>query len=373
MAGAVTKNGKRLRVFAHYVLGRLIFLFFVCHPGTLATCDGQAYLLNRYPNRDLVTTEGQLEDHRRHYTPRDPADFTMKTGVPEEVLNGNADNWTPNSAPSLEERFHSTVKAWLRRGMSSAKHAEASAAAAVDPPLPGLAFVPSLRARGVMDVQSARANDLQKLRWVSLAQAGSARSAASRLPAHARRGGCGHRHLRSSPGDTQMLLGFRSRGFHLRRGIFGASRGEGAASVEGANTADGASGARDMQLEMMDPLEVEAAVAAAVAAGTLEDPELVMAATRGDGLLSSLLGGAADAYDSALSFVGCALVTSPLGKRYLNAYDGHNTVSASTIRRSGGPAGMNGSNYDLVGFSNIDPFEASGRHGGGASSRLLRH
>lgn len=51
---------KHPRVFAHYVLGRLVALFFFCHPGTLATCDGQAYLLNRYPNRDLVTTEGQL-------------------------------------------------------------------------------------------------------------------------------------------------------------------------------------------------------------------------------------------------------------------------------------------------------------------------
>lgn len=54
------QGGDRLRIFAHYVLGRLIFLFFVCHPGTLATCDGQAYLRNRYPNRDLITTEGQM-------------------------------------------------------------------------------------------------------------------------------------------------------------------------------------------------------------------------------------------------------------------------------------------------------------------------
>lgn len=56
------RQGERpKRVFAHYVLGRLAFLFFLCHPGTLATfSDGQAYLLNRYPNRDLVTLECQL-------------------------------------------------------------------------------------------------------------------------------------------------------------------------------------------------------------------------------------------------------------------------------------------------------------------------
>lgn len=58
---ALSQAAKNSRVFAHYVLGRLAFLFFMCHPGTLATfSDGQAYLLNRYPNRDLVTTEGQL-------------------------------------------------------------------------------------------------------------------------------------------------------------------------------------------------------------------------------------------------------------------------------------------------------------------------
>lgn len=39
----------------------------MCHPGTLATfSDGQAYLLNRYPNRDLVAMEGQLVRHIRY-------------------------------------------------------------------------------------------------------------------------------------------------------------------------------------------------------------------------------------------------------------------------------------------------------------------
>ena len=48
------------RVFIHYVLGKMLLLFFLCHPGTLATCDGQAYLRNRYANRDLVTTESEM-------------------------------------------------------------------------------------------------------------------------------------------------------------------------------------------------------------------------------------------------------------------------------------------------------------------------
>lgn len=47
-------------MFVHYVLGKMALLFFLCHPGTLATCDGQAYLRNRYANRDLVTTESEL-------------------------------------------------------------------------------------------------------------------------------------------------------------------------------------------------------------------------------------------------------------------------------------------------------------------------
>lgn len=51
---------KPQRVFIHYVLGKMILLFFLCHPGTLATCDGQAYLRNRYANRDVVTTESEL-------------------------------------------------------------------------------------------------------------------------------------------------------------------------------------------------------------------------------------------------------------------------------------------------------------------------
>ncbi|CAN0605629.1 unnamed protein product [Ectocarpus sp. 12 AP-2014] len=38
----------------------MLMLFFLCHPGTLATCDGQAYLRNRYANRDLVKTETEL-------------------------------------------------------------------------------------------------------------------------------------------------------------------------------------------------------------------------------------------------------------------------------------------------------------------------
>lgn len=301
------------------------------------------------------------EDHRRHFTPRDPADFAMKTGVPEEVLNGNADSWTPDWALSLEERFHSTVKAWLR-GPARAKEAKASAAEAVPA---CLAFVPTVKARGAMDINTARANDLQKQRWMSLDEIGSApRVAASRVSARARRAGCGHRHGRGSTGDTQMLLGFRSRGFPLRRGIFGASgNAGGGASVDSASTA----GADDVDVQMAGMvLEVEPVV---VAARILEDP--VMPPNAPDGLLSSLLGGAADAYDSAVSFVGCALVTSPLGKRYLNAYDGQNTVPASAIRRGDGAPNMGGGAYDLVGFSNIDPFEASGRYGGGASNRLL--
>lgn len=54
------------RVFIHYVLGKMLLLFFLCHPGTLATCDGQAYLRNRYANRDLVKTEAELVSYLSH-------------------------------------------------------------------------------------------------------------------------------------------------------------------------------------------------------------------------------------------------------------------------------------------------------------------
>lgn len=55
------------RVFIHYVLGKMLLLFFLCHPGTLATCDGQAYLRNRYANRDLVKTESELVSYKPTY------------------------------------------------------------------------------------------------------------------------------------------------------------------------------------------------------------------------------------------------------------------------------------------------------------------
>lgn len=282
----------------------------------------------------------------------------MKTGVPEDVLNGNADNWMPDWAPSLEERFQSTVKAWLR-GPSHAKQATKSAEESLPP---GLAFVPTPTARGAMDIRSARANDQQKQRWMSLSELGSKPRVAARSRVHARRGGSGGQPHRNCPGNAQMLLGFRSRGFPLRRGIFRSSSGQ-TTGVDNANSAV----ADDVDVPVA-ATDMETVLAAA---RPLEDPQLIT--TLHDGLFSSLLGGAADAYDSALSFVGCALVTSPLGKRYLNAYDGHNTVPASAIRRSGGAPDMTGSAYDLVGFSNIDPLEASGRRGGGDSSKLLGH
>jgi len=54
----------RQRIFAHYVLGRLAFLFFICHPGTLATFgESKVYLENRYPNRLLDTSSfGKILD-----------------------------------------------------------------------------------------------------------------------------------------------------------------------------------------------------------------------------------------------------------------------------------------------------------------------
>ena len=317
------------------------------------------------PPHPPCCTSSRQQDHRRHFTPRDPEDFAMRTGVPEDVLNGDAHNWTPEWALSLEERFQRTVKAWLR-GPAREKQWANTAAAEVVPA--GLAFVPTVKACAAKDVQNARANDLQKRRWMSLAELGERSCLAYHPSARAwRGGGCGRRCLRSGYGDpNQMLLGLGKRGFPFRRSVFSApgptSGGNSSGCENGGDQdqfQDGGS-AYDVGAQTVETLEV--------ISRSLEDPE-----PRRDppeGLLSSLLGGAAEAYDSAVSFVGYALVTSPLGKRYLNAYDNQTTVPTSASNPNGGSGG-NG--YDLVGISNIDPFEASGRKGKRSSNRLLRH
>ncbi|CAN0034789.1 unnamed protein product [Ectocarpus fasciculatus] len=386
----------------------MLMLFFLCHPGTLATCDGQAYLRNRYANRDLVKTESELEDHRRHYKRRDVSEFAMRVGVPEEILQSKAgvdDNYAPDWAPSLEQRFHSTVKAWLRKGSPTADQGQpastattaatntvnagtalagtATATAAADAAVTiaavrvatrGMAFVPAPHTRGRAMGVNRRATTSGALaarqRWVSpLSEVGSNPRRCSECS------GC--RRLRSarrgSASEPQMLLSrFRGRGFPLRRGIFGgAGEADGGSSSKESNSGAGGAGEDYVQ----DEIREQAAAPTYTSAETLEGPERPLTGNGDSGsgsggsrssVLSTFLGGAADAYDSALDFVGCALVTSPLGKRYLSgASDGYNTVS--TIRRTGGgPADMNsGSAYDLVGFSNIDPFEASGRGSGG--------
>lgn len=329
------------------------------------------------------------QDQRRHVTPRSPDDFAMRTGVPDEFLHGDGgdNNYTPDWAPSLEERFQNTVKAWLRRGPALAKEAAAAAATTASTTIPsGMAFVPSPIARGTMDIRSARANDRQIKRWTSLSEFSGSNPRSSRPPAFARRAGHG-----SCP---SMLLGLRSRGFPTPRRRFfsgAASSGSSAGQTSKTNGVVNVNGdapssdaiAVDVTImagtenTMIDVGDVGVSVqfanaaneaAAATLAGSLEAPA---EPANPHALFTSLLGGAADVYDSAVSFVGCALVTSPLGKRYLNAYDGHHTVPASAMRDGRGPSTISGSAYDLVGFSNIDPFEASGRRGGGASSRLL--
>lgn len=281
--------------------------------------------------------------------------------------------------------FPTPVQAWLRKGSAlavkqrAAAAAEAAAAAAaghvISPSGMAKAFVPSLTPRaGATLVPQRNVNDrLRRRGMLPLDDVGpsplTAAAAAvwnrnSRLPARTRRiggcGCCGARGTRGNGGgggDTTMLLGrFRRGGFPLRR-----ASGEGEAKVDGSSGAsnDGAG------------LEVEMEAAAAEAAhgknaARFEDEALEAAPATS--IFSSFLGGAADAYDNAVSFVGSTLIRSEIGKKYMNGYDSGPT---SIRRTGGGPADMNtGSTYDLVGFSNIDPFEASGRRGGGASHRL---
>lgn len=264
------------------------------------------------------------------------------------------------------------LQAWLRKGSALASKQQAAAAAvAAQAVTPGMAFVPSFSSRGTMDVYQRHANDREKHRWTSLAEVGSNprfafAARANRLPARARHSGCGGcgGGGRSTRGrDSSMLLGrFRRGGFPLRRGS-----GVTESKVDGSNGAstDGA----DLEGQMSAAAKAAsknaaAAMAAAVATSeTLEDPERVPSS-----MLSSFFGGAADAYDNALSFVGSTLIRSEIGRKYMNGYDSGPT---SIRRTGGGPADMStGSTYDLVGFSNIDPFEASARRVGGASNRL---
>lgn len=262
----------------------------------------------------------------------------------------------------------------MRKGSALASKQQAAAAAvAAQAVTPGMAFVPSLASRGAMDVYQRTANDREKTRWTSLAEIGTRPRPAAlprssrRLPARARRAGCGGggQGGRFSRGrDSTMLLGrFRRGGFPLRRGsgeteskVEGSSGG---ASADGAGAEGQMAAAAAAQTARMN----ERAEAAAATSETLEDPERAPSS-----MLSSFFGGAADAYDNALSFVGSTLIRSEIGRKYMNGYDSGPT----SIRRSGGgPADMStGSPYDLVGFSNIDPFEASARRVGGASNRL---
>ena len=263
-------------------------------------------------------------------------------------------------------------QAWLRKGSALASKQQAAAAAvAAQAVTPGMAFVPSLSSRGAMDVYQRSANDREKTRWTSLAEIGTnprlaARS--NRLPARARSSVCGSggaggagRHARGR--DSSMLLGrFRRGGFPLRRGSGDTEskvEGSNGASTDGADV-EGQTAAAAAAAETASTLSYEPAATSE----TLEDPEQAPPSS----MLSSFFGGAADAYDNALSFVGSTLIRSEIGRKYMNGYDSGPT----SIRRSGGGATdmSTGSTYDLVGFSNIDPFEASARRVGGASNRL---
>ncbi|CAM9662135.1 unnamed protein product [Choristocarpus tenellus] len=342
------KRGNHLRVFAHYVLGRLAFLFFVCHPGTLATfSDSQTYLKNRYPNRDLVTTEGQVEQ-RRHITPRSSEDFAMRTGVPDSVLNGDMTSWVPDWAPSLETRFHNRVKAWLMGYRSSPDHISQ---------LPGLAFISPASTVRTIHACACTASDRQSHRWNTL-------SHLEAIPKAAR--GQHHPAFVYSSGRQSsalhMLLGLDSVGARFR-GRQASSKMSGS----------GLTGSAATQLPVVTdgtPAQ-EPDPASSIYSQLQQQGSISSSSTSlGGNLFSSLMGSAADMYDMTMNYVGCAIVTSSFGKRYLNSVEDetYKTVPASAIRSG---AVMGADPYDLVGFSNIDPFEASRRRSSGNSGMRM--
>lgn len=271
----------------------------------------------------------------------------------------------------------------------AAAAATATARRAVTPPgMTTTAFVPPLTPRaGATLVPERTADDrLRRRRMLSLDDVGpSPRTAAAaatiwntRLPARTRRlGSCGcggvgrggaRRHCGGGGGnvygDTTMLLGrFRRGGFPLRR----ASRETTETKVDGSNGASNDGAGLELQMEAAAAAAAAAAANRKNAAARFEEDEALEAAPSAS-IFSSFIGGAADVYDNAVSFVGSTLIRSEIGKKYMNGYDSGPT---SIRRTGGGPADMStGSTYDLVGFSNIDPFEASGRRGGGPSHRL---
>lgn len=342
---------------------------------------------NACPLRPELTQEEQ----RRHFTPRSVEEFSMRTGVPDEILNGDTpDDWTPDWAPTLEERFHNTVKGWLHNGLALAKQMrqakdEPLATGVVTPPV-GMAFVPSPTDRCKMDLRSARANDAERRRWMSLVELGSkARRSSGVCPGLALRLGMSDMYTPcDGHGDPTMILGFRGRragGIRFRRILFS---GASSARRTGANLFAEPSGVdtKTVKLSIMEAtgaespknnlsakpkMEGKAEAKVDTNGGILEAPESPVTPLN---LISSLLGGAIDMYDSAVSFVGCVLVTSPLGKHYLKAYDGHHPLPTSPVDPGRHPTAMSSAAYDLVGFSNIDPFEASGRRSGGYPSRM---
>lgn len=302
----------------------------------------------------------------------------MKTGVPEDFLRGNADNWTPDWAVSLEERFHRTVKAWLR-GPACVKQQAEDAVAKTAPP--GFAFVPTVEIRAAIDMRIVRANGQHNRHWISIAGLQTRPCCHSRPSALMRRSMIhGHR----CPGNShQMLLGFGKRGFRFRRSIFSSPSVPNAGSNSEDNGEGEGDGKCDTRASVLGATDVSTRAKEMLEANsrTLEDHEPPHGAQ--GGLLSSLFGGVTDVYDSAISFVGCVLVTSPLGKRYLNAFDSHVSVPTSTTHRGGiessssgdgNEMNLNGSgSYEFVGFHNIDPFEASGRRGKRLPNYLLRY
>ncbi|KAG5192833.1 hypothetical protein JKP88DRAFT_347339 [Tribonema minus] len=305
----------RRRIFAHYVLGRLGFLallFFLCHPGTMATFNGKDYLTHRYPNRELAVaaSEARLNGDTRR--------ALRKCAVP----------WNIEQA----------ARAASRAGAASSSSPAASKAKH-QIEIASLAFVAAPRPTGFM----------RRARSFSHAQPFAQSSRSHRAwPAN---------------GPT-MLLKWSPRPSDSFSATNGAP-GSQTQSTAPFDTTGDSSSRRGMTGAMSVP------ALSAITAGNAGGDDRVSRARR---LLGGIAGGAQDAFDTAASAIGCALVTHPLAKHLLTDDDGAGayggfqrssrrrgrgtpgnlTLPASAVAHRRTPASTRVTSYDLVGFMDVD-------------------
>ncbi|CAM9354441.1 unnamed protein product [Phaeothamnion confervicola] len=374
------------RVFAHYVLGRLAALFFLCNPGSAACfADSKTYLQERFPNRDLVVDELQpeawrLSSRRLKDLPVAVAGQTSFSPSLRRCLKVAAADGCSAAAIAVVEApagAHATEAACAQsQGVSKAalspRRGRVSLGCIGAGAAPALAFIrPSSPTR-----RGQRAADLSA-RWTGgsggypVGRGGDSRETVSS-------GGGGGLHTRamfrsrrrpvpsSSSSPPSMLLGWGSKPAANANDFYGSDAAAAAGIGSGgtsSTTATAASATADLGYSSSSR---------GGSSGLAINGNGSGASLGNSHIFTVLVTGAADVYDSAVSCVGWYLVTSDIGRRYLHPPrrgEPAFTVPASAARMdgAGGATGVTaiGGRYDLVGFMEIDSLESERRGAAG--------